>query len=77
MLKSHRAVSINKNVGESNAMAINQEDVNQTKGLENSKDLIFFLIVKQLPFLSGLVHLLTSRMESFTNCRLGSTNCIT
>lgn len=28
-------------------------------------------------FLSGLVHLLTSRMESFTNCRLGSTNCIT
>lgn len=37
MLKSHRAVSINKNVGESNAMAINQEDVNQTKGLENSK----------------------------------------
>ena len=28
-------------------------------------------------FLSGLVHLLTSRIESFTNCRLGSTNCIT
>uniref|UniRef100_A0A0E9XKE5 Uncharacterized protein n=1 Tax=Anguilla anguilla TaxID=7936 RepID=A0A0E9XKE5_ANGAN len=27
-------------------------------------------------FLSGLVHLFTSLMESFTNCRLGSTNCI-
>lgn len=27
-------------------------------------------------FLSGLVHLFTSRIESFTNCRLGSTNCI-
>jgi hypothetical protein len=24
-----------------------------------------------------LVHLLTSWTESFTNCRLGSTNCIT
>lgn len=30
-----------------------------------------------LPFLSGLVHLLTSLMESFTNCRLGSMNCVT
>ena len=29
-----------------------------------------------LPFLSGLVHLFTSRMESFTNILLGSTNCM-
>lgn len=29
------------------------------------------------PFLSGFVHLFTSRMESLTNCRLGSTNCMT
>jgi hypothetical protein len=27
--------------------------------------------------LPGLVHLLTSHIESFTNCRLGSTDCIT
>jgi hypothetical protein len=27
--------------------------------------------------LFGLVHLLTSFIESFTNCQLGSTNCIT
>lgn len=30
-----------------------------------------------LPFLSGLVHLLTSLIESLTNCRLGSMNCVT
>jgi hypothetical protein len=31
---------------------------------------------KGLPFLSGLVHLFTRRMESLTNILLGSTNCI-
>ena len=36
----------------------------------------WILLQAGLPFLSGLVHLFTRRMESLTNILLGSTNCI-
>lgn len=54
-----------------------EEDNSHKEKAQRMRAWAFTSRLQALPFRSGLVHLLTSRMESFTNCRLGSTNCMT